>query len=148
MDRSKVAQTIRRHGIRVTAQRVGILQVLSNAKGHPSAQEIHEQAAEALPGLNVATVYRALYQMQEAGLVDLFSTVTGVQRFGYRDPDNPHAHLVCDRCGVVFELSPQVFSPLAQTLMDESGFKLDARHVVLSGRCQSCRSAQKVDRDD
>lgn len=141
MDQARVAQAIRQHGIRVTAQRVRILQALSNSKGHPSAQEIHEQASTWLPGLNVATVYRALYQMQEVGLVDLFSTATGVQRFGYRDPDNPHAHLICRECGVVLELSPGVFASLSRRLKEESGFDLDSRHIVLTGLCRDCRGS-------
>jgi Fur family ferric uptake transcriptional regulator len=141
MDQAMLAQTIRRHGIRVTAQRVGILEALSTVKGHPSAQEIHARASATLPGLNVATVYRALYRMHDAGLVDLFSTATGVQRFGYRDPDNPHAHLVCRQCGVVLELSQDVFGSLSERLMRDSGFALDSRHVVLTGLCGDCQES-------
>jgi Fur family ferric uptake transcriptional regulator len=140
--RSQLAEIIRDHGIRVTAQRVGILQALSEAAGHPCAQEVHQRAARQLPGLNMATVYRALYRMQEAGLVDLFSTETGVQRFAYRDPQNPHAHLVCRQCGVVLELSPSVFGSLSEQLLAESGFELDSRHVVLTGVCRTCRGSR------
>jgi len=139
MNRVKLEQAIRGRGIRVTAQRVGILAALSEVSGHPSAQQVHERASVDLPGLNMATVYRTLYRMQEVGLVDLFSTATGVQRFAYRDPENPHAHLVCSQCGAVLELSPDLFQPLADSLLSQRGFELDARHVVLSGRCRSCR---------
>jgi Fur family ferric uptake transcriptional regulator len=137
-DRKVLTQEMRQRGIRVTAQRTLILETLAGMQGHPTAQQVFDRASESLPGLNLATVYRNLYNLHEAGLVDLMSVGPGVQRFAYRDPNNLHAHLVCRRCQQVQEISPEVFRTLEQQLQDRFDFKLDARHMALSGLCSEC----------
>jgi Fur family ferric uptake transcriptional regulator len=143
VSRTKITKDMRDRGIRVTAQRTLILETLAAMTGHPSAQQVYEEAEGRLPGLNLATVYRNLYHLHEAGLVDLMSTGPGVQRFAYRDPENLHAHLVCQQCQRVQEIPPEVFDPLAQTIRRRFNFYVDTRHLALSGLCRDCARGQE-----
>ncbi|MFP3853071.1 MAG: Fur family transcriptional regulator [Anaerolineales bacterium] len=136
-------QRMRERGVRVTAQRALILETLADMSGHPSAQEVYERAKSKLPGLNLATVYRNLYSLHEAGLVDLMSTGPDVQRFAYRDPRNLHAHLVCRRCEQVQEIPHDVFDNLKAFLAKNYNFLADSRHMALSGLCLECSSTQE-----
>ena len=66
------ATTLRDKGLRATSQRVVLLRLVAEVKGHRhlTAQEIYDQASQTLPGLNLATVYRTLEGLHEVGLVD------------------------------------------------------------------------------
>ena len=138
IEHSDLVEAMRQHEVRVTAQRALILETLANMSGHPTAQEIYDQVTPQLPGLNLATVYRNLYTLHEAGLVDLMSVGPGVQRFAYRDPENLHAHLVCRNCQQVMQISPDELEALRKRLRDRYGFEADVRHVALTGLCTDC----------
>lgn len=138
---NEVERALRARKVRVTPQRVIVLETLRELSSHASAQEVYEAAAPRLPGLNLATVYRALRAMHQAGLVDLFTTDTDVQRFAHRDPDNPHSHLVCRGCGATEEIDPELLEPLTEAVRRRHEFAMDGRHLALSGLCFECQSS-------
>jgi Fe2+ or Zn2+ uptake regulation protein len=131
-------ERLRRRGVRVTPQRAAILGALLRMEGHPTAQQVFEHAADDLPQLNLATVYRNLYRLYEAGIVDLLTTPTGVQRFAYRDPEHLHAHLVCNTCDQVVAVPPDLFEALGTSILDNHGFEIDSRHLTFTGICDDC----------
>ena len=71
------AQLLRAHGLRATAQRRAIYSVFADAaiadsaNAHLSAEEVFQQARLQLPELSRATVYNALSELAEAGLLGL-----------------------------------------------------------------------------
>ena len=130
---------LRRHQMRVTRQRLAILKALAGLGGHPSVRQVYQSARGRLASLNLATVYRTLETLQQAGLVDAFTAPAGVQRFAYRDPTHPHAHLLCLGCLQVHELTPDSLAPLAERILQQSGFCVDLAHLTLTGMCASCR---------
>ena len=67
-DQSPVTD-LRAEGVRVTRQRVAILQVLQDAKDHPRADDILLRAKELDPTVSLATVYRTLGVLEKAGTV-------------------------------------------------------------------------------
>lgn len=129
---------LRRHQMRVTRQRLVILEALAGLGGHPSVRQVYQVARGRLAGLNLATVYRALEALQQAGLVDVFTAPAGVQRFAYHDPAHPHAHLLCLGCLQLHELTPVSLAPLAEHILEQSGFRVDLSHLTLTGMCASC----------
>jgi Fur family ferric uptake transcriptional regulator len=133
-----LARQLRAAGYRVTPQRLVILESVAHARENTSAQQVFTQARRRLPGLNPATVYRTLQRMQEAGLVDLHSIGGRALRFTLRDPQHPHAHLVCRRCGRELELDSTLLAPLRRTVRRRTGFSIDAQHLTLTGLCSRC----------
>ncbi len=57
------------HGLRITPQRRVILHVLEAACGHPSVEEIHRSTSAPDPRISLATVYRTLNMLTDAGLL-------------------------------------------------------------------------------
>jgi Fur family ferric uptake transcriptional regulator len=137
----RLSGELRLSGFRVTPQRGVILETIAHMKGHLSAQEVFESARLRLPGLNIATVYRTLETLHEAGLVDFMLSATDPVRFSLRDQDNPHDHLVCRRCHKVLELDHDLLTPLASGVARDQGFRLDTDHLTLTGICHACREA-------
>ena len=134
-------EAMRQRGVRVTPQRAVILETLSHLGGHPTASDIYREASRHLPGLNPATVYRALEAMQEVGLVDMMDTGSGRVRFALHDGSHPHHHLVCSTCGREIELEPRVITDLARHVRRRSGFRLHTGHLMLTGHCRECAGA-------
>jgi Fur family transcriptional regulator, ferric uptake regulator len=134
----RLAQELRQAGFRVTPQRSIILEAVSHNAGHQTAQQVFDQARQRLPGLNLATVYRALDALHRAGLIDLLSNGSDLVRFGLHDPTHPHAHLICRSCDDILEVGPDSVQRLAAALKRSSGFSLDVGHLTLVGLCDRC----------
>jgi Fur family ferric uptake transcriptional regulator len=136
-------ERLRQTGLRLTPQRTVIFEILGKVKGHGhlTAQQVFDVARDRLPGLNVATVYRSLEALHEAGLVDRMLAQPGDEvRYAVRDPQHRHCHLVCSRCGREHELELDVVLRLARAVEKETGFRVDVDHLTLGGRCQTCTS--------
>jgi Fur family ferric uptake transcriptional regulator len=144
----RLAEKMRARGYRVTAQRTIILETIAHMEGHLSAQQVHEQAVDRLPGLNLATVYRTVETMHEAGLVDMLEAQSEPMRFALRDPENPHGHLVCTNCGNVMDLDAELIQQLARMVSKQTNFQLDHHHLTLGGICPHCCGPKKVRADE
>ncbi len=143
----RLAAEMRQLGFRVTPQRAVILETVAHMQGHNSAQMVYAQARSQLPGLNLATVYRTLETLNEAGLIDLLSTGTDSMLFSLHDDHNPHYHLVCSNCGFVQDVPPDQFRPLTDTLKESYGFQLDGKNFTLSGLCAACAALSDSEQD-
>ncbi len=137
----RLRQELRASGFRVTPQRGVILETIAHLPGHPSAQQVFEAARSRLPGLNIATVYRTLDTLREAGLLDLMEGPDDLVHCSIRDPNSLHGHLVCRRCRAVVEVEMPLLLSLADEVARRYGFALDVSHLTLVGLCSACQSA-------
>src|SRR3954468_15326463 len=96
---------VRKAGLKLTPQRMAIVQELAADESHPTAQELFERLRPSLPTMSFATVYNTLDALTRAGLCAALSLSPGSGRF---DPNMvPHYHAVCDRCGAVRDGPPK-----------------------------------------
>jgi Fur family transcriptional regulator, stress-responsive regulator len=127
-----LAQLLRAHGLRATAQRRAIYSLFAGTEnGHLSAEEVFQRARAQLPELSRATVYNALGELAEAGLLGV------VEGPGPRQFDAnvaPHHHFRCRRCSALFDIDPE---RIDMTLR-EPGFEVERAHVLLEGLCPEC----------
>ena len=135
------AQLLRAHGLRATAQRRAIYSVFAHAARadsanvHLSAEEVFQQARVQLPELSRATVYNALGELAEAGLLGMVEG-PGPRRFDANVM--PHHHFRCREC---HELHDVELDHIEVTLR-ERGFKVQSSHVLLEGLCPSCAAGR------
>lgn len=131
---------LRSQGLRATPQRAVILDVLAKVEGHRhlTAREVFEEAADQLPGLNLATVYRTLEGMHGAGLVDQMVSSHDQVRFSLRHPQHRHGHLVCRRCNRTLTVDIGTVQELADLLHERFGFRIDEDHLTMPGVCRDC----------
>jgi Fur family transcriptional regulator, stress-responsive regulator len=131
------AQLLRAHGLRATVQRRAIYGVfaqaasLDSANAHLSAEEVFQQARVQLPELSRATVYNALGELAEAGLLGL---VEGPGPRRYDANVTPHHHFRCGRCHGLHDIE---LGNVDVTLR-EQGFQVQSAHVLLEGLCPQC----------
>ncbi|MEL4358514.1 MULTISPECIES: Fur family transcriptional regulator [unclassified Luteococcus] len=122
---------------RVTRQRLAIRGLLADIDGFRSAQQLHEDLRSAGDSVGLATVYRTLQAMAEAGEVDGIRTDDG--EMVYRKcSDGHHHHLVCRECGRTVEISATVVEQWAATVAQEHGFRDAGHEIELFGLCSDC----------
>src|SRR5512132_1468071 len=105
---------------RVTRQRTAVLEALRRAPEPLSAKDIHAGLGRSV---GLATVYRALQGLVDAGRVDVFRRATGEALFRLCNPVHHH-HLVCQRCGRVEEIDACEVEPWAARVARRRGFAI------------------------
>ncbi|MEM8782216.1 MAG: Fur family transcriptional regulator [Planctomycetota bacterium] len=129
---------------RLTSQRTAIVEALRNAPGPLRPCEILDLASARAPTLGIATVYRQLKRMLEAGNVCTVELGRQDVRYELTDRGHPahHPHFVCRNCGDAFDVprSPDGIADLAPP-----GFALEDHELTLYGRCSDCIKANDPD---
>jgi Fur family ferric uptake transcriptional regulator len=124
-------------GQRETRQRRVVREHLSDTESFVSAQQLHEDLRSGGDKVGLATVYRTLQAMAEAGEVDSIRTDDGETLYRKCGPTHHH-HLVCRNCGITVELDGPSVERWAVQAANEHGFT-DVKHVVeLFGVCAAC----------
>lgn len=99
-----VDKRVREAGLRPTRQRVALANLLF-AKGdrHLSAEELHEEAVAAGVPVSLATVYNALHQFTEAGLLRILAVEGSKTYFDTNTSD--HHHFFIEGENKVFDIA-------------------------------------------
>jgi len=134
-----LSRALRERGQRVTPQRLGIARVLHELPGHATAEVVHAELTERIPGVSLPTVYATLELLDELGLVKRLATEGGTVVYDPRTHD--HHHLVCRRCGSIRDVDAQVDRQAVLDAAAASGFIPDDAQVVVRGLCADCRNA-------
>jgi Fur family ferric uptake transcriptional regulator len=130
---------LRSVGLKATPPRLKVLHVLrTGPKRHWSADEVYRMLAEAGDDVGLATVYRVLAQLEQAGIVRRSSFDAGKAVFEIDDGPH-HDHLVCVRCGRVDEFMDDAIEQRQQAIARERGFELTEHRLALFGVCRACR---------
>jgi len=129
-------------GTRDTRQRRAVLEVLNGEDGFRSAQAIHATLREAGVKIGLATVYRSLNSLSDAGSVDVLRDGAGEQLFRRCGGGSHHHHLVCRACGTTVEVESDSVESWAARVGREHGFSEVQHTIEVFGTCAACaRSA-------
>lgn len=124
---------LRAEGVRVTRQRLAILQVLRNAVDHPRAEDILIRAKEQDPSVSQATVYRTLAMLEKAGTI-LKNEFDGAgARYEMADGAH-HDHLIDLDTGEVIEFQSQKIERLQAEIAAELGYDIEWHRLELYAR--------------
>jgi Fur family ferric uptake transcriptional regulator len=135
-----VPERLHAHGLRWTAQRRTVIEVLAGSTGHVTGSELVERCRELDPETTPSTVYRTLDVLEELGLVRHGHGADGREEFHVL-PEAEHGHLHCAACGETRELAAEDAAPLVAALADHHGFQVDLSHVTVVGTCRGCAKA-------
>ena len=93
------------HIERQTKQKDAIRAALADCEEFISAQDLHRRLEDEGSKIGLATVYRQLNALADAGAADTIR-LDGQQLFRLCGDDGHHHHLVCKRCGKTVEIDP------------------------------------------
>jgi Fur family ferric uptake transcriptional regulator len=131
-------KTLKNKGLKLTPQRRLIIDAIHETDAHLTAEEIIAHVQTRMPEVNKSTIYRTLELLERAGCV--FKSELGDHSIYHHAEEGHHHHLVCSRCGKTIECEENLFTPVEKSMEEKYGFRVDLKHMVMSGLCESCRN--------
>jgi Fur family ferric uptake transcriptional regulator len=136
-----LAERLDQAGVTASANRLLVLEELAREPDDATAQELHKRLVDRGEAIGLATVYRALGTMSEAGVVDALPH--GANETCYRlCSDKHHHHLVCERCHRVIELHGCPAEDWISRRARKEGFTVTGHRLEVTGLCPACRERE------
>ncbi|MDG1472408.1 MAG: Fur family transcriptional regulator [Ascidiaceihabitans sp.] len=119
-------------GLRMTAPRRVIAQVLQDSDDHPDVEELYARANAIDTNISIATVYRTVKLFEEAGILDKLEFGDGRAR--YEDAERKHHdHLIDMNSGEVIEFVDAEIEALQERIAKKLGYELRGHRLELFG---------------
>jgi Fur family ferric uptake transcriptional regulator len=124
---------------RATRQNTAIREAIAAAGRPLSPTEVLDEARRHVAALGLATVYRNLKSLVDAGAIQVVTLPGEVARYELAQHGHHH-HFRCDACQRVFDVHqcPGDLAGLAPP-----GFHVSRHEITLYGQCSDCRAATR-----
>jgi len=133
---------MKKTGMRMTPQRMAILEYLDGNTDHPSAEDIFAGVREKYPSMSFATVYNTLEALKSRGGVLELTIDPGRKRY---DPNTePHHHLICLECRKIVDVHLDAEPSVPAALQGD--FEVVGSHIEFYGVCGACRSRRELEK--
>ena len=132
-------QLLRDSGLRVTRQRLAVLDALVEL-AHADTESVIAAVRRDLPEVSHQAVYDSLRTLTTAGLARRIQPTGSVARYEARVGDNHH-HLVCRSCGAITDVDCAVGQVPCLTAADDHGYVVDEAEVIYWGVCPRCAAS-------
>ena len=129
---SRLEQLCLEKGLKMTDQRRVISRVLSAATDHPDVEQVYRRAADIDSKISIATVYRTVRLLEDAGVIERLDFGDGRARFE-ESRDEHHHHLINVQTGEVIEFNSDELEAVKQRIARELGFELLGHRLELYG---------------
>lgn len=134
--RNKLAEK----GLKVTPQRISILEAIYVLNNHPTADNIVEYIRVSHPNIAIGTVYKVLETLVENKLIRKVKTDRDIMR--YDGIMERHHHLYCSECDLIEDyVDPELDLLLSEYFKKKkisSGFKLEDIILQIRGTFEKC----------
>ncbi len=144
LDRREALERLRRSGGRVTQARRVIIDVLADAGGHLTAEELFHAVSIRDASVHRATIYRTLDALERVGVLE--HVHLGHGSAVYHLVGASHFHLVCERCGAVTEIPESIFASALEQIQFDWGFRARLSHFAILGTCRRCQASRTESR--
>jgi len=129
---SRLEQLCLEKGLKMTDQRRVISRVLSAATDHPDVEQVYRRAADIDSKISIATVYRTVRLLEDAGVIERLDFGDGRARFEETREEHHH-HLINVQTGEVTEFNSDELEAVKQRIARELGFELLGHRLELYG---------------
>ncbi len=144
MNEEKVKDLLQEKGLKVTSQRLMVLNILSaHGDEHLTVEEIYDLAKEESPEIGLATIYRTVQVLLELHVIEKVTFDDGFARYELNGEEtgsgHRHHHAICTQCGKVYSLETDLLDTLEKQVFESLGFEVTDHEVKLYGLCSACR---------
>jgi len=125
-------------GVKLTEQRKIIVKVLSESKetygesDHPDVDELYNRVSKVDTKISIATVYRTVKILEEAGILVKHDFKAGKARYE-QIRESHHDHLIDVKTGEIIEFVDDEIEKLQKKVADKYGYKLVDHKLELYG---------------
>ncbi len=135
------AQTLRNHGVQVTAQRLAVLRAVA-ARPHATADTIADAVRTEIGAISRQAVYDALGMLADKAIIRRIQPAGSAARYETRVGDNHH-HLICRICGTTVDVDCAIGAAPCLTAADTKGYQIDEAEVIYWGACPQCQTENR-----
>lgn len=135
--RHQVVEILRSNGVKMTPQRLAIIDYLERHRIHPSAEDIYQALLPQYPMISLATVYNTLDLLQDLQVILKLTIDDKKVNYEY-DVAKPHDHFFCVMCESIFDIPTERD---AVSVMD--GHMVEQSFVYYKGVCRECLASNK-----
>jgi len=128
--------SIKKLNIRVTPQRVAILEYLLTSGLHPTVDEIYRAVKNKFPSICLTTIYNNLNTLCEVGLVRELKFGNTPSRFDGNVKE--HYHIICNNCNTVIDLHYPLLKEIEVFAEQIADFKVSHHRFEVYGECTTC----------
>jgi Fur family ferric uptake transcriptional regulator len=135
---SEIEVKCKEKGVRLTDQRKIIAKVMSESKStygskdHPDVDELHKRVSLIDKKISIATVYRTVKILEEAGILVKHDFKAGKARYE-QIRESHHDHLIDVKTGEIIEFDDDEIEKLQKKVADKYGYQLVDHKLELYG---------------
>ena len=139
---------LKRNALKFTIQREIILQTLYYSDEHLTPEALHHRIQAAYPKLTtgIATIYRTLSLLEDAGLVTSLSFGAQGKKYELGAKEH-HDHLICLECGRILEFVDEQIEERQRHIAASLHFQMRDHSMQIYGICQECQLSHKDSSD-
>jgi len=136
---TEIKNRLEEKGLKITPQRMVILEAVYNLNNHPTADKIIEYIRQKHPGIATGTVYKVLETLVESGLIKKVNTDKDIMR--YDGILESHHHLYCSSCDVIDDYNDKELDELLKNYFEHKnlpGFTIEEFVLQIKGTFNKC----------
>ncbi len=127
-------------GLKLTRQRLELIDIFANDRSHPSARAILEKARKRIPSMSASTVYYTLNLFKKERVIKELDFYNMENR--YEGNISDHLDLICIKCGKIENFVEKLPIPLTK-IEAETGFSVDKIRFEYYGYCKECQKKRR-----
>jgi Fur family transcriptional regulator, peroxide stress response regulator len=136
IDYTKTLELLKENKIKLTPQRIGIIDFLANNPIHPSAETIYDLTKKKHPSISLSTVYNTLELLEKINRV-LLLNIPGNNKVYYEFNTTYHQHFYCNNCESIFDIWPNSTKDMVNSI---DGHKIEETYTYYKGICKDCKT--------
>jgi Fur family ferric uptake transcriptional regulator len=129
---------LKRNRLKMTRERRIILRELFSDDSHMDAEDLQHRFSKRGKKVSRATIYRTFELLLQAGLIKKSDFGHNHYHYEKRFGGEHHDHLVCTRCGAVFEFHNQELERIQEEVCRRRGFRMTSHSLQIFGLCRKC----------
>ena len=135
----EITDTLVNNGLKVTPQRISVLEAIYNLNNHPTAEKIINEIRQKQPHIATGTVYNVLDTLVENKIIKKVRTVKDIMR--YDGVFESHHHLYCSDCDLIEDYNDDELDKVLRAYFETKelkGFKIEEFTVQIKGQFDKC----------
>jgi Fur family ferric uptake transcriptional regulator len=126
-------------GHRRGGARTAVVEALARHDCAVTALDLDDELRKRRAGVGRASVYRALEQLEELGLLRRVEVARGVAGYERVEPDgHHHHHAICRDCGRMVPFEDTSLEHAISDVSSKLSFDVTEHDVILRGLCERC----------
>jgi|SRR5690554_829930 len=135
----KIREKIANKGLKVTPQRVAILEAIYDLNNHPTVENISDYIKVSQPNIAIGTIYKVLDTLVEKNIIK--KVTTEFDKMRYDATTNSHHHLYCIECDLIEDYFDDELTILLKEYFKKksiTGFQIKDFIVQINGTFDKC----------